>query len=384
MTFYQNIAPIYHLSQISNADYYHDVPKEWLVALTDVRGSTQAMQDGRQKDVNAVAAASIAAILNIAKDADLPFVFGGDGATVLIPPDLRDAAKSALQATRIMARNAFDLDLRVGIVPVRDVLVEGYPLRVAKFYVSENFQQAIFSGGGLSHAEFLLKHPVRGMFYAVDDGDGEADFSGFECRWNAIPSTHDETVSLIVMATNDHPDITYKNVLDVIERIYGERSWRHPISVENMKLAMNLSKLSVESRVRYGTKSLWRRLKILRGSLLAAFAMRFGIGEWHRYKPAFLYSTDHEKFDDTLRMTISGTPKNRESLLDYLHEQRLAGDLVFGLNVSDHTLVTCIVFDYFGKQVHFVDAGDGGYTAAARQMKKQLEGRQATTVPRVS
>jgi hypothetical protein len=34
--------------------------------------------------------------------------------------------------------------------------------------------------------------------------------------------------------------------------------------------------------------------------------------------------------------------------------------------------MTCVVFDYFGRQVHFVDGARGGYTLAAREMKMQL------------
>jgi hypothetical protein len=43
-----------------------------------------------------VGAASITAVLNICGDIEVPFVFGGDGGTVVVPGSLRDAACDAL------------------------------------------------------------------------------------------------------------------------------------------------------------------------------------------------------------------------------------------------------------------------------------------------
>jgi hypothetical protein len=104
-------------------------------------------------------------------------------------------------------------------------------------------------------------------------------------------------------------------------------------------------------------------------SLFGAFLMRFNINNWASYKPNFVGATDHEKFDDTLRMTIAGTAHQREKLSDFLESRRQSGELVYGIHTSESALVTCIVFDYFGRQVHLVDGAGGGYALAARQMK---------------
>lgn len=377
-TFYTMIPPIHSIREITNAIHYFDVPADWHVALTDVRGSTRAIEEGRYKDVNAVAAASITALLNHLPGIDIPYVFGGDGATILIPPSILKEAGESLLATRRMADEQFNLELRVGIIPVSDILRDGYRIRVARLKMSDNFQQAIFSGGGLAHAERLLKHPERGKAYEVPASTGfyQADFSGFECRWNEIRSTHDETVCLIIQAVQggaDTHNAIYLDALEHIEMIYGDSANRHPISIGNMKLALNPGKLQVEAKIRYQDNSLGRRLNLLKGSIKALIAMRFNIGQWGNYKEIFLGATDHEKFDDTLRMAISGTSDQRAVLRAYLEGARLRGDLVYGMHVSTHTLVTCIVFDYFGRQVHFVDGANGGYALAAKEMKAQLK-----------
>ena len=124
-TFYAVIPPIERITDITDLDHYYDVPADWHIALTDVKGSTKAIEGGRYKDVNAVAAASITSLLNAAGREDIPFLFGGDGATVLIPEAVLPAARDALIGTQRLAKEQFNLELRVGIVPVSDVLREG-------------------------------------------------------------------------------------------------------------------------------------------------------------------------------------------------------------------------------------------------------------------
>ena len=101
---------------------------------------------------------------------------------------------------------------------------------------------------------------------------------------------------------------------------------------------------------------------------------------WDKYKSTVYHSTDHEKFDDMLRMTISGTVQQRQQLRAYLEDKHQSGDLVFGIHVAKHTLMTCIVFDRFGRQVHFLDADDGGYAMAAVELKAQLKTASRTSV----
>ncbi|WP_417786530.1 DUF3095 family protein [Tenacibaculum sp.] len=51
------------------------------------KGSTAAVESGYSELVNLIASGSIIAALNIASkyEIDIPFFFGGDGATLLVP-----------------------------------------------------------------------------------------------------------------------------------------------------------------------------------------------------------------------------------------------------------------------------------------------------------
>lgn len=386
ITFYQDLPPIKHIYEVTDLSLYHDVPSDWWIALTDVKGSTKAIAEGRYKDVNATAAATITALLNSLPKIDLPFVFGGDGATMLIPPSVLSHARKAMIASQRLAREVFQLDLRIGLVPVKDVLATGQKIRVTKLFMSENFQQAIFSGGGLTEAERLLKNPdTINRYVIMDKGEqAEGNFEGFECRWSEMPGPHGETVSLMVLAThrdeNRHPQI-YREVLETLEAIYGDSAHRHPIDYNQMHVGRSPNDFRTEVGIREGSTRFWPRLKLFLYSNLGYLLWKYSSKTWERYKNVVRSATDHEKFDDMLRLLISGTPEHRLALVEYLQTRHAAGELVYGLHVSDRVLMTCIVFDRFGRQVHFVDGADGGYTLAAKQMKSQLAIRTTEEVP---
>ncbi len=67
----------------------------------------------------------------------------------------------------------------------------------------------------------------------------------------------------------------------------------------------------------------------------------------------------------------------------WLDTRYQAGDLIYGIHTSSHTLMTCIVFDRFGRQVHFLDADDGGYAQAARALKQRLRDTDRLTTRQI-
>ena len=61
---YTQIKSFSAFGELSNSEHYHELSSDWWVIITDIQGSTKAIQDGRYKDVNLIGAASIMAILN--------------------------------------------------------------------------------------------------------------------------------------------------------------------------------------------------------------------------------------------------------------------------------------------------------------------------------
>lgn len=383
--FYAELPVLERFIDITVSERFVSVPEDWYIVITDIAGSTEAIKQGRYKDVNFLGACGIVALLNIAGKLEIPFVFGGDGASLLIPGFLLPLVQPALLANQHLARRNFNLELRVGIVPTSVVMAD-YDLKIAKLKISENYSQAVFRGGGLTYATDLVKNAATTKLYQLDASNLEpgADFSGLECRWQNIPSRYGEIVTLLVLATAPsmtQRDRIYREVIQKIEVIYGKDDRLNPIVPETLNLSFNPRNLSLEGRARAASPTWWsRQLYLLRiqienllGWAFMKFAMQVGDTNWGAYKTIVSEASDYRKFDDMLRMVIPGKPTQRKQLERFLEKKYREGRLVYGLHVSENALMTCLVFERSGRQVHFVDGGDGGYALAAEAMKRRMK-----------
>lgn len=90
------------------------------------------------------------------------------------------------------------------------------------------------------------------------------------------------------------------------------------------------------------------------------------------YKTAVILASDYQKIDDVLRMVIAGTPEQTTQLESYLEKRSQAGELVYGIHISNRALLTCLIANRNGFHIHLVDAADGGYALAAKKLKSSL------------
>ncbi len=383
--FYEHLEGFAEFSQFTQLEWYRPLPSTWFVLIADVKGSTAAIEEGLYKEVNSLGAASIVVLLNAVAPLKVPYVFGGDGATICIPPSGKAAAESALVAAKQMAKNNFGLDLRIGMIAMSDIEAAGHQILVGKYQPSAHFQQAMFQGDGLSHAESLIKGPKIDNPYIISEEQVEANgnFEGFECRWNEIPSPHEETVAILVKVLDEDiaaTEIIYHEVSQKILELYGDEREHHPLRMENLSLTNSVKKLSNEVKVRAASLNLWNHcrytLKLEFLSCLGRYFMhkkvKTGNTDWGHYKQSLITNTDYRKFDEVLRMIISGTLEQRKQLTAYLEDLRDKRKIVFGIHASDSALMTCLVFNYENDHVHFLDGTDGGYALAAKDMKQQL------------
>jgi len=381
--FYAELPAITDFGAVARAGSYATLPDDWHVALCDVRNSTAAVQAGNYKNVNTIGAAAITAVLNAAGDLDIPFSFEGDGCVLCVPPRLLDDTRAALAKTQEVARAAFALDLRIATVPVRRIREAGYAIRIARYRVSEHYVQAVFAGGGIEYADRLIKDAPKGP-YLIEPGSvaPRGNHDGLECRWQDIPSRHGETVSLMVRVLESDPAraaALYGEVIARVREVYGGDEACHPIAVPDLAITLDGRRLHNEVGVRAGGSGpLGRWLALMRTRaivLLGWFLMRFGVRtrdtDWGRYKETLAQNTDVRKFVDIFRQILAGTEAQRQVLDAWLAERYARGELVYGLHVSDRAHMTCLVFNYAGKHLHFVDGADGGLFLAARAFKER-------------
>jgi hypothetical protein len=374
--FYASLPALDRFIDLANPVYYRAAPADWYVLITDVVNSTQAIEQGQYKDVNVLGASSIMAVLNAVAPLDIPFIFGGDGATLLVPPSALHRARQALLGVQTMAQAAFGLKLRVGIVPVA-AIARQKPLKVAKFRLTPSYCQASFIGGGLTYATELIK---ADSYYQLDglEGDNVANLTGLECRWQTIPSAFGHTLSLIVTAlpgSGYQNEYLYQEVIQAIQGIYGDRAHYHPVNLSQLRLILNPLHLRAEAQARslrvypYLVKAY---LETLLGHGLMALGVKTGDVHWGRYKQDLWAASDYQKIDDVLRMVIAGSPAQTAQLTAYLEKRSSQGQLAYGLHISDRALMTCLILNRRDRHFHLIDGADGGYALAAQHLKTQL------------
>jgi len=394
VNFYRDLPKLASFADALETDRHTDVPGDWWIVVADVTGSTRAIEAGAYKKVNTVGAACIAAVINVDRDVDIPFVFGGDGATFAVPDTLRERVTPALREAQRLARLDFDLALRAGMVQVASLQARHLAVRVAKVRLSPSVTQATFSGRGWDEAERMIKDADDPGPSRVHESEGPCDgsFEGFECRWQGVPSFNDHKLALLVGAVSDDPVTnlaTYRAVADRIGAIYGDISHYHPLRADRMHLSFNPSELSHEWRVRSSRLSPWQRIAYfvrmvltnLAGAYLFARKRDTQAVRWSAYVADMVANSDVRKFDGMLRMVMDGSEPQYQALRRYLDERHRLGMLVYGMHKSREALVTCIVFSYNGNHVHFVDGSDGGYAMAARDLKAQVKTMARRTVP---
>lgn len=383
--FYKNLEAFDNFQDILNTEHYQDIPDDWYVVISDIKGSTKAIERGQYKDVNTVGASCIIAVINeLGTAQDIPYVFGGDGASFAIPPDLLIPVAKALDGTREMAKNQFNLDLRIGIVPVNDLKSSKKSLRAAKYRLSPNIDIAMFSGGGLGFADNLIKkHEDRYDITNYYKDRGVSDFGGLECRWNPVRTKKGDMLTLIVTSQNENDSGAYKDLLAKLAEIYGDNSHR-PNQEEDMSLSFNPKRYRQEFRIQtHGANALKRAqyasklvFETILGSALFKFDLKAKGVEGKKYIQDLVANTDFQKFDDALRMVIDSAPEQTKRLKEFLEEEYKNNKLYYGLHVTNEALITCLIFNRADAHLHFIDGASGGYALAASHMKKQIAEKQ--------
>ena len=137
-----------NFSELLDATNYVPIPYDWLIGITDVVGSTSAIARGQYKNVNFEGASAIAALGNAFGNFDFPFVFRGDGAAFALDPDVRETAVGVLRRMAGYARDQLRLNLRIGLVAVKEIRAAGSDVKVARYTASETATYAMFAGVG--------------------------------------------------------------------------------------------------------------------------------------------------------------------------------------------------------------------------------------------
>ena len=121
------------------------------------------------------------------------------------------------------------------------------------------------------------------------------------------------------------------------------------------------------------------RFWVLIGWYFMRFSVRTEQTDWGGYKATLAQNSDVRKFNDGFRQILSGTAAQRAALAAWLDERFARRELVYGMHVTDRAHMTCLVFDYAGRHLHFIDGADGGLFLAAKELKQRVAALGAAT-----
>ena len=366
---------------VANPTLYRALPDGWALALADINDSTGAIDAGRYKAVNMAGAGVISGVLNALQRHDLPFVFGGDGAAIAVPPSQIEAAREALSKVQSWVADDIGLSLRAAIVPISAIRENGFDVRVARFRASNDISYAMFTGGGNHWADEQMKQGNY-LVEAADSGS-RPDLTGLSCRWNPIQTTHGAVVSIIAVPRHTDDIAAFRTLVSQIVALANEHGrGGHPVPADGPPLGFIKDGLAMEARAlsAYGDRlsQLRKGAWVLFQTILIAvlYKLRKPVGRFDpvEYKRAVASNTDFRKFDDGLKMTVDVDPKRLDRIKVRLEDAAREGICYFGLHEQDTALMTCIVPSPLSKDhMHFVDGGDGGYAKAAASLKAQMQ-----------
>ena len=364
---------------LGDRNCFTSVPTDWYVIVTDIKNSTQAFENGRHEEVNLIATGSIISTLNLAQktDTEIPFFFGGDGATLIVPPELHKPALQALVTHRENTLRNAGLDLRVGSVSVEALNTEGHSLFISRLLLSDLYSIPIVLGNGLAVAERIIKS--QSDHKKVQAQNNSLDLTGMECRWDRIRPAMDqpEVVSLLITAIHaDQQATIYKQIFDEIDIIFGSFENRNPVTTPSLTLSTNYKKLALETRTKHGHPKVSETAK---NWLLTAYGKWFYMKrkQGQKYMKELVQLTDTLVIDGRINTVIAGTKTQRVQLQSMLDSLEQEGLIVYGIYTSSESIMSCYVQDHKAKHIHFVDGSDGGYTMAAKMLKAKIR-RQET------
>jgi hypothetical protein len=374
--FYAALPRLQTAGDTFDASGYRAAPDDWALVVTDVVDSTAHVAAGRHKTVNFVAATAIGALKNLCAPHPIPFLFGGDGAVVMVPPRQAQAARRELARVRGLAAREFGLTLRIGLAAVGALRRRGCDVLVGRYEPTPGNSFGVFLGGGIRQLEAAIKGrgdaqlvELAAVPASLDDGT-PPDLSGLSCRWDELRSQRGQMLTLIIDGASD-PRALHAAVM----RLAGEGGDPRPARLEQLRVRWPPRGWLLEARARRrgGPLSL-AALRVLVDSLVGWFLFasgrRAGGFDPERYRREITTNTDFCKHDQTLCFVVDCPQDAIAPIRDHLERCAAQQGLRYGLHVSDTALMTCLVTSASASlHVHFIDGGGGGYTSAARQLK---------------
>lgn len=361
----------------------NQVPESSYIVIADVRKSTEAIKKGFQREVNMVGAACIAVVRNNFPQGTIPYVFGGDGATFLVPDVHLKSLTDLLRAVQTTVRINLKLSLRVGAVSTAELRAANADVFLRIEGCGEEEKIYFLQGSGLTLADKMIKERDS----RSDENSSllnfvGADLSGLSCRMLPFQSLRGSIFSFIIdfnAAAGEENRILSKLYSTLTEG--GEIERLRPLQKSNTRRKWLSKSWLIEAKLfssRARIISMFRGfIKTIIENIMTQFVFKFDLknamtGLPSEYSEQMLIQSDWIKFNGSLSLILDMNTAEKKKFCGELELLENQGLLFFGMHQSQSALVIChLNSESQKKHFHFVDGSDGGLTFAAIQLKSK-------------
>ncbi|WP_282111411.1 DUF3095 family protein [Maribacter stanieri] len=359
---------------LDNEEDFKNVPESWYVIVVDIQNSTNAVKEGNHHQVNLTATGAIISVLNTIRkfqgNIEIPYFFGGDGATFIVPFSLLDKIVQVLDNYRIHIKRKTNLVLRVGQIHVKELVEKNVQLKIAKHQLTEKLSIPIVLGNGLKVAEHIIKSSFKEKNTTSFD-ESLLNLEGMECRWDEISpdKSQAKVVCLLLDATVEatQSDI-YKQVLSQMEKDFGSFENRQPIKNTKLRLDANPKKVLEEMKISLVSNNWMYFLKSwLKTNFGKIYLNLTSSGKQYLKQIGQLSHTF--MLDGMINTVFTAEQSKIDNFIAFLDTLEADNKLIYGIHVTHASVMSCYVLDRRTTHSHFVDGTEGGYTSAAKMFK---------------
>ncbi|WP_313111197.1 DUF3095 family protein [Aequorivita sediminis] len=367
------------IALLASESSFSNIPSTWQVVVVDIQNSTQAVNRGQHHQINLTATGAIISVLNTirkdGKNVEIPYFFGGDGATFIVPKTLLTKVTSVLENYRIHIKRKTKLILRVGHISVEALNNQKSTIKIAKHRLTDQLTIPIVLGNGLKKAEEIIK----ANFVENNATSFKKDLlnlEGMECRWKEInPSrTKSKVICLLLDATDEATQVeVYSEVLSKIDSLFGTFKNRQPIKSQSLKLNYSIYNIWEEMKISLVNKSWMYLFKNWFSTLIGTTYLRL-TSTGKRYLQQISQLSHTFMLDGMINTIFTGEQSKIDAFLEYLNQLEKEKKIIYGIHITHASVMSCYVLDRKTKHSHFVDGTEGGYTSAAKMFKMKLKG----------
>ena len=365
---------------------YVQLPDDWWLVVADVIGSTGLAAAGRDRDVNFVAGAIVAALSHILNGPEglggaASCQFGGDGAMAAVPPPCRAAIAESLAALAHWATEELDVPLRVGMVPVSALSAAGLATLAALQDFGNGDSFGHFLGAGAATAEDWVKADTR---WRLEPKAGTIPgLEQLSCRWRPVAARRGTVLCVIVDPLISGPEgyAAIARLQTAIEAIVPTAG-AGPLGDGGLLEPKPLPTWNSFRLELCATPPGWRRwqraVKIIIGSLVILLVHRLGgrLGtiDTNRYRTGVAERSDYRKQAGGPRLVLDVTLDEANRIEAILAAAEAAGTVRYGTSRSEAATITCLVGNFLAdRHVHFVDGAKLGFWRASVMLKNKRQ-----------